>query len=270
MKKSLIFQPLDMLRIFLVFFYLSALLATIASQTWAAAKVDNRLYAELLAKHSRGGLVDYASFKTEHPKLKEYLEHLAAIDPDTLGRDDAFAYYINLYNAATIDLILENYPGIDSIKDIGGFFGNPWKIEFITLKDKKVHLDHVEHEILRPTYKDPRLHFAVNCASLGCPVLHAKPFEGQTLDATLDELTRQNMADPAHTRLVGDDLYVSKVFDWFGEDWGGKEDKVAFVRKYSSPEQAAAIDQLGDKLDLKYSNWDWTLNDPGFKNPSQK
>ena len=253
------------MRIYSTFFYFSAMLAIIAPQAWGAATVDNRLYAELLAEHSRDGLVDYAGFKTDHPKLKAYLAHLAGINPDALSRDDAFAYYINLYNAATIDLVLENYPGIDSIKDIGGLFGNPWKIEFITLKDNLVHLDHVEHEILRPTYQDPRLHFAVNCASWGCPALHDKPFEGKTLDATLDELTRRNMADPAHTRLEGDDLYVSKVFDWFGEDWGGKEDKVAFVRKYSSPAQAVEIDQLGDRLDLKYSVWDWTLNDPRFK-----
>jgi hypothetical protein len=253
----------------MAYLFLSAMLATIAPQAWAGPKPDNRLYAELLAKHVRDGLVDYAGFKIEHPKLKEYLEHLAGINPDELSREDAFAYYINLYNAATIDLVLENYPGIDSIKDIGGFFGNPWRIEFITLKGKKVHLDHVEHEILRPDFKDPRLHFAVNCASLGCPPLHGKPFEGKTLDATLDELTRQNMADPAHTRLEGDNLYISKVFDWFGEDWGRKEDKVAFVRKYSSSEQAAEIDQLGGRLDLKYSQWDWTLNDPISKDMSQ-
>ena len=270
MKIPVISQPFGLVRIFLIFFFLAAMLSIIAPQAWAATKVDNRPYAELLAKHTRDGLVDYESFKTEHPKLKEYLAYLAGINPDELSREDAFAYYINLYNAATIDLILKNYPGIDSIKDIGGFFGNPWKIEFITLKGKKVHLDHVEHEILRPTYRDPRLHFAVNCASLGCPLLHANPFEGETLDATLDELTRQNMADPAHTRLEGDNLYVSKVFGWFGEDWGGEKDKIAFVRKYSSPKQAAEIDQLGDSFNLKYSHWDWTLNDPSFKKKSQK
>jgi hypothetical protein len=253
----------------IIFFVLHAMLTTIAPQAWAAPKVDNRLYAELLVKHTRDGLADYASFKTEHPKLKKYLEYLSGINPDELGRGDSFAYYINLYNAATIDLVLGNYLGIDSIKDIGGFFGNPWKIEFITLKDSKVHLDHVEHEIIRPTYQDPRLHFAVNCASLGCPPLHAKPFEGETLDATLDELSRQNMADPAHTRLEGEDLYVSKVFDWFGEDWGKTEDKVSFVQKYSSREQAAEIEELGGRLNLKYSEWDWTLNDPGLKNRSQ-
>lgn len=269
MKISRIIQPLDVMRISMVFYFLVGMLVIIAPQARADSKVDNRLYAELLDKHVRNGLVDYAGFKTEHPKLKAYLAYLAEINPDDLSRDDAFAYYINLYNAATIDLVLENYPGIDSIKDIGGLFGNPWKIEFISLKGKKVHLDHVEHDILRPRYKDPRLHFAVNCASLGCPPLHPQPFEGQTLDAILDKLTRQNMADPAHTRLEGDDLYVNKVFDWFGEDWGDTEDKIAFVRKYSSREQAAEIETLGGRLDLKYSRWDWTLNDSEFTNNSQ-
>ena len=269
MKSSQMLHLADVMRFFMSFLFLACILTIMAPQAGAESKIDNHQYAELLNKHARDGLVDYASFKTEHPKLKAYLAYLARINPDDLSRDDAFAYYINLYNAATIDLVLENYPGIDSIKDIGGFFGNPWKIEFIVLKGKKVHLDHVEHEILRPRYKDPRLHFAVNCASLGCPPLHAKPFEGRTLDATLDELTRQNMADPAHTRLEGDDLYVSKVFDWFGEDWGGTQDKVAFVQKYSSGEQAAKIEQLGGRLDLKYSGWDWTLNDPQFVTTSQ-
>jgi hypothetical protein len=269
MKSSQMVHLTDVMRFFMSFLFLAGILAIMAPQAGAESKIDNHQYAELLNKHARDGLVDYASFKTEHPKLKAYLAYLARINPDDLSRDDAFAYYINLYNAATIDLVLENYPGIDSIKDIGGFFGNPWKIEFIVLKGKKVHLDHVEHEILRPRYRDPRLHFAVNCASLGCPPLHAKPFEGVTLDATLDELTRRNMADPAHTRLEGDDLYVSKVFDWFGEDWGGTEDKVAFVQKYSSREQAAKIEQLGGRLDLKYSEWDWTLNDPKFMTTSQ-
>jgi hypothetical protein len=269
MKKRLIIRTLDKMRNLILFFVLPAMLIPITPHSWAAPKVDNRLYAELLAKHTREGLVDYTSFKTDHPELKEYLAYLAGINPDELGRDDSFAYFINLYNAATIDLVLKNYPGIDSIKDIGGFFGNPWKIEFIALKGNKVHLDHVEHEILRPAYQDPRLHFAVNCASLGCPPLHAKPFEGETLDTTLDELTRQIMADPAHTRLEGEDLYVSKVFDWFGEDWGKTKDKVSFVQKYSSREQAGEIEKLGGRLNLKYSEWDWTLNDLELKNRPQ-
>ena len=270
MMKSSIFQSPDTIRLLFAHYLLLTMLFGVVPQAWAAPKVDNRPYAELLARHTRDGLVDYASFKTEHPQLKAYLAHLAGINPDGLNRNDAFAYYINLYNAATIDLVLDNYPGIDSIKDIGGFFGNPWKIEFISLKGRKVHLDHIEHEILRPTYKDPRLHFAVNCASLGCPPLHAVPFEGATLDATLNELTRQNMADPAHTRLEGDDLYVSKVFDWFGDDWGDKSDKVAFVRVHSPTEQANKIDTLGESLDLKYSYWDWKLNNTDSKNESHK
>ena len=143
----------DVMRFFMSFLFLAGILTIMAPQAGAESKIDNQQYAELLNKHARDGLVDYASFKTEHPKLKAYLAYLARIDPDDLSRDDAFAYYINLYNAATIDLVLENYPGIDSIKDIGGFFGNPWKIEFILLKGKKVHLDHVEHEILGPQYR---------------------------------------------------------------------------------------------------------------------
>lgn len=236
---------------------MAVLLAPVASP---AATVDHARYGQLLKKFNINGLVDYDGLKAEHAGFKQYLKSLAAVNPDDLSQDEAYAYYINLYNAATIDLVLDNYPGIDSIKDIGGFFGSPWRKEFIELKGEKVTLDHIEHDILRPVYKDPRVHFAVNCASMGCPLLHDEPLEGPTLDETLDMLTRNHMRNTKFTWLEGGTLYVSKVFDWFGGDWGSDEDKIAFVQKYAGQELKAALEKLDGDVKLKYANWDWSLN----------
>lgn len=241
------------------------LLAAVAAPAARAAQVNNTPYAELLAKYNEDGLVNYTGLKEQHAKLKKYLDYLASINPDELARNDAFAYYINLYNAATLDIVLDNYPGIESIKDIGGILGSPWKKDFIRLNGKSVSLDYIEHGILRPVYMDPRVHFAVNCASMGCPPLHGEPFEGATLDFTLDELTRNVMADPSQTRLEDEELFVNKVFDWFGGDWGSKQEKIGFVRQYAPKKLAAKIGKLGRQLNLEYSDWDWTLNDSKLK-----
>lgn len=237
-----------------------AALMALALASTAHAQVDNSLYAELLTKYNKDGLVDYKGLMTEKDKLERYLEILSQVDADALPPDEQYAYYINAYNAWTLKLILDNYP-VDSIKDIGGLFSSPWKIEFVRLKNGTVHLDNVEHDILRPRFKDARVHFAVNCASLGCPLLYDKPFEGATLDATLEKLTREHINDPNFTYLKGDDLFVSKVFDWFGGDWGDEDAKVAFVLQYAKPDFKQKIEAQGNKLDLKYAHWDWDLNE---------
>ena len=245
---------------FIKILLIPTVLIALALASTAHAQVDNSLYAELLAKYNKAGLVDYKGLMTEKNKLDRYLEILSQVDVDALPPDEQYAYYINVYNAWTLKLILDNYP-VDSIKDIGGLFSSPWKIEFVRLKNGTVHLDNVEHDILRPRFKDARVHFAVNCASLGCPLLYDKPFEGATLDATLEKLTREHINDPKFTYLKGDDLFVSKVFDWFGGDWGDEDDKVAFVLQYADPDFKQKIEAQGNKLDLKYAHWDWDLNE---------
>ena len=201
------------------------------SQAENNLKLDHGIYAELLALHVQDGVVDYAGFKKDEKKLDLYLSVLESTDANTLPRNEQMAYYINVYNAWTIKLILSGYPGVESIKDLGGFFSSPWKKEFVRLKGETVTLDQIEHEILRPTYKDPRIHFAVNCASKGCPPLIAEPYDGNRLDEQLDRSARDFINNPEKNNLAGDKLYVSKIFKWFSEDFN--KDVIGFFLKYA-------------------------------------
>ena len=237
--------------------------ATLLLLTWTAgvtagSGMDNDVYAQLLKQHVYHGRVDYAGFKQDEPRLDQYLSQLGNTDPDRLDRSGQMAFYINLYNAATIKLILTAYPGITSIKDLGTLFQSPWKKKFITLNGQTVTLDHIEHEILRPRFKDPRVHFAVNCASKSCPPLLAEPYSGRTLDAQLDRVTTNFINDPKNNYIQGDRLYVSRVFKWFSEDFA--DDIKGFVSKYALGEFKNQLDARISSLQVKYLEYDWSLN----------
>jgi hypothetical protein len=224
----------------------------------AGAVVDNRIFGELLAKYNRAGVVDYAGFKSDERRLDDYLNILAAKDPGSLPHDEQFAFYINVYNAWTIKLILSGYPGIQSIKDLGSLFKSPWKKKFVRLNGKTVTLDHLEHDIVRPRFNDPRVHFAINCASKGCPPLLAEPFDAIRLDEQLDFVARRFVNDPRFNRLEGKTLFVSSIFKWFAEDFN--HDIVGFFEKYAAGELKGALDGKKSALDLKYLDYDWSLN----------
>ncbi|GAB7078552.1 DUF547 domain-containing protein [Megalodesulfovibrio paquesii] len=229
-----------------------------------ALAVDNRPYATLLSAHVHNGLVDYAGLQRDEAVLDQYLRALADIDADALSRDEAFAFYLNVYNAWTLKLILTRYPNIDSIKDLGTLWRTPWQQTVVRLRSGTattlVTLDHIEHGILRPRFRDPRLHFAVNCASMGCPRLHNAPFEAATLQATLDRLTRANINDPAFNRLEGNTFHAIRVFDWFAEDWGDEAGIRAFLLHHAEPPLAQGLRSAGDRLRIRFTDWDWRLN----------
>lgn len=168
------------------------------------------------------------------------------------------ALYINAYNAYTIKLILENYP-VDSIKDIGPWLKGPWKIRFTKVGGQALTLDEIEHDILRPRFKDARVHFAVNCASKSCPPLIAEPYEGSTLEEQLDATARAFINDPAENRLEGNTLYVSKIFKWFKEDFDG--DVVGFFLKYAEGGLKDRLLATKDHIRIKYLGYDWALNE---------
>ena len=134
--------------------------------------VGHGLYAGLLKKYVKDGVVNYQGFKNEEAVLDKYLKVIEKVDSKTLSRNEQFAFYINAYNAWTIKLILSGSPGIKSIKDLGSIFESPWKKEFCRIDGDLVTLNHIEHGILRPQFKDPRVHFAINCASKSCPPPH--------------------------------------------------------------------------------------------------
>jgi len=226
----------------------------------AGDPVDNRIWARLLEAHVTDGRVDYDGFKRDEAELDRYLAILSDTDPDTLSRRDQFAFYINAYNAFTVKLILTRYPGINSIKEISSFFSNAWSRKFIPLNGFKVSLDHIEHDILRPRFKDPRVHFAINCAARSCPPLSDTPYEGDTLETRLDEQTRRFINDPKNTFLKDGTLFVSRIFKWFDDDFSGNP--LGFIRQYADDSLKQALNQASASGDirLEYLYYDWTLN----------
>ncbi len=249
-------------RILLAFFISFSMIAGAAGLHPLASTgttVDNSLYGELLKKYVRDGKVDYAGFKTEEAKLDRYLKILENVDSEKLSRNEQFAFYTNAYNAWTIQLILGAYPGVTSIKDLGSLLKSPWKKKIVRIDRKVISLDHVEHEILRPRYKDPRVHFAINCAAKSCPPLRPEPFDGNILDRQLDESTRSFINDPQSYRLDDGELYVSRIFKWFSEDFN--DDVFAFFLKYATGNLKKKLGAKSGRINIKYLEYDWSLNE---------
>lgn len=237
---------------------LSVLSWFFAGQALAAGQVDNRMYASLLKEHVSKSRVNYDGFKKDEPVLDDYLALLGDIDVKSLSKNDLFAFYINAYNAFTIKLILTKYPKINSIKEVGSFFSNPWNKEFISLKGKTVSLDYIEHKILRPQFKDPRVHFAINCASRSCPQLRNEPFEGDTLENQLDDQARIFINDTKHNFIKDNTFYISKIFKWFKEDFS--DNPLMFIRRYASRDLTLRLNTPGQEIKISYLDYDWSLN----------
>ena len=223
-----------------------------------AAQVDHALFASLLSKHVKDGVVDYQGFKDDEAILDQYLEALAAVNPESLSTDDQFAFYVNAYNAWTIKLILSRYPDIRSIKDLGSLFSSPWKKNIARIDGNLMTLDQIEHDILRKRFKDPRVHFAVNCASKSCPPLQGEPFAGSLLNDQLNQAARAFINAPRFNRLEGDTLWVSKIFDWFPEDFDG--DVIGYFIKFADLPMRNQLEKNKARIKLKYLDYDWSLN----------
>lgn len=249
-------EPFIMPFFLCLFFF--CILMLLAQPAMSVPTVDHKLYAELLKAHVSNEVVDYQGFKKDEAKLDRYLEILAKTDTRTLSRNEQFAFYINAYNAWTIKLILSGYPGIKSIKDLGTFFKSPWKKKIARIDGKVVTLDNIEHDILRPRFKDPRIHFAVNCASRSCPPLMSKPYQGDVLDQQLTRITEKFINEPERNRLKGNTLYVSRIFDWYADDFNG--DIVAFFLKYAKGNTLKMLKENRSGIDVEYLDYDWSLN----------
>jgi len=220
-------------------------------------------FTNILSKHVKSELVDYASLKKNPAPLNAYLDTLAAVPESAFNKWDKnqqMAFLINLYNAATLKLIIDHYP-IKSIKDIGSAIKGPWKQDVVRVFGKVQSLDHIEHNLLRPNYKDPRVHFGVNCASIGCPALRADAFQASMLDAQLDEQGRIFLRDASKNRLDDKNktLYLSDIFDWFKDDFANKSGTIEkFISSYVNDADRKLIQQGG--LAIKNTKYDWNLN----------
>ncbi|WP_299982930.1 DUF547 domain-containing protein [Desulfobacula sp.] len=237
---------------------LSILFLFFADHTLAKEDVGNRIYASLLKKHVTKKHVNYDGFKKDEKLLDEYLAILSHTDAKSLSKNNRFAFYINAYNAFTIKLVLTKYPDINSIKEIGGFFSNPWNKKFILLQKKTVSLDYIEHKIIRPKFKDPRVHFAINCASKSCPPLRDEPYKGETLENQLNDQTREFINDKKNNFIKGDTLFVSKIFKWFEADFS--DNSLMFIKRYASKELKEKLNSAGNNMKIAYLYYDWSLN----------
>ena len=240
-------------------------------QAESTVTVDHSMWDKLLKtylKPAEDGLnrIDYKQFKAEaHKPLKDYVRRLEAVDVGQLGRAEQFAFWANLYNARTIDIVLDHYP-VKSIKDInlgGGFFatftGGPWKAKVVTVNGQSLSLDEIEHTIMRGIFKDYRVHFAVNCASVGCPNLAGTALTGARLDELLDQGGRAFVNSSRGVKLTDGQVHVSKIFSWFQADFGGSDSGVLdHIRRYASPELKARLAGVSRIDDTFY---DWSLND---------
>lgn len=242
----------------------------------SAQTVDHSAWNGLLGSYVVAGedglnRVNYAAFKAKgHKDLKEYVAALEKVDPRTLDRAEQFAFWANLYNAKTIDIVLDHYP-VSSIRKIslkGGlldFFkksvgaGGPWKTPVVSVAGSKLSLDNIEHDILRPVFNDPRVHYAVNCASIGCPNLAVEALTGAKLEAQLDAGAKAYINHPRGIRIADGVVEVSSIYNWFKADFGGDDAGVLeHARKYANPKLAKALKGVQS---IGGHAYDWALND---------
>ncbi len=230
-------------------------------------KVDHSNFSQILGKHivkDKTGLnrVNYQALKSQQTKLKAYISQLETVKVTNLGKEEQFAFWANLYNAVTLNVVLDAYP-VKTIKDIDispGIFSNgPWGKKLVTIEGTQLSLDDIEHEILRPIFKDPRVHYAVNCASIGCPNLQNKAFTGSKLNAQLDQAARDYVNSNRGVVVQNGRVSASKIYSWFKKDFGPNQTTLlAHLKKYA---KGPLKNQLTQTKTINRYFYDWTLND---------
>lgn len=195
--------------------------------------------------------------------LAQAIQRLESIPVENYNRKEQLAYWINLYNMETVYLILEHYP-IQSIKDISsGFFSfGPWDEKLFTINGQKLSLNDIEHGIIRPIWNDPRIHAAVNCASMSCPNLRPTPFEGKKIYTQLNQAFSQFVNSDKGVRVKGNSIFLSEIFNWYAEDFGTQnKDILDFILIYASPALKQKIKNIPkNNIDYQFNRYDWSLN----------
>lgn len=220
--------------------------------------LSHNLWSDILnSSVDTNGNVDYKRIMKDSIQLNEYLEKLSNNPPrPTWTVNESKAYWINAYNAFTIQLILRNYP-IRSIKDIGSripFINSTWDIPFITIGSELLSLNTIEHLILRKTYKDPRIHMALVCASRSCPALKNGAYSAGSLDLQLDEQCYKFLMDPGRNKIQTSELKISQLFKWYSSDFKKRGGIIPFINKYSEV-------KIQKNAQIDYLEYDWSLNE---------
>ena len=263
--------------------FLATVVALIAATTFAQAPFDqsHKAFDDLLKKHvtliSNGNAsqISYAGVGRDHAALKGYLEAVSAVPEaayKSWNKNQQLAFLINAYNAFTIELILSKYPNLKSIRDLGGTFSKPWGLKFFKLFGKETTLDNIEHDMIRAdgVFNDPRIHVAVVCASIGCPMLRNEVFTAEKIDAQLEDGMQRFLSDKSRNRYNAETkkLEISKIFDWYKKDFAkgykGFASLEATLGKYADRLTADAVAQAeikAGKVSITYLDYDWNLND---------
>ncbi len=229
----------------------------------------------VLLRDGQGSQVSYAGFAADKVALSAYTTSLAGVSREAFNgfsKPQRMAFLINAYNAYTVQLILTKYPDLKSIKDVGSLLSNPWKQKVAPLLGTVMTLDGIEHDTLRArgAYDDPRIHFAVNCASVGCPMLREEAFTADKLDAQLDQQAQRFLSDRSRNRYnaTTKKLEVSKIFDWYGEDFKlghrGIQSLDAYLAKYADVMAESPADKdlvRAGGVGISFLDYDWKLND---------
>lgn len=234
----------------------------------STARIDHTAWNRWLAQHIVPGedginRIAYAAVTPEaHAELRDYIDGLQRINIAQYARAQQFAYWVNLYNAATVALILAHYP-VDSIRDINispGFFARgPWDAKLLQVSGETLSLNDIEHRILRPIWRDPRIHYAVNCASIGCPNLAASAYRPDNMEQMLEQAARSFVNHPRGATIKGGKLRLSSIYDWYGSDFGAKDqDIIAHIRRYAAPPLAG---KLASIRKISETGYDWRLNE---------
>lgn len=221
--------------------------------------IQHDIWDGLLSKYAKqDGTVDYKGLIKDRDQFDKYIKLLEGNHPNekNWSRDESIAYWINAYNAFTVQLILDNYP-IASIKDIKGgitFISSIWDQKFITIEGQDYDLNNIEQGILRKYYEEPRIHFAVNCASISCPPLANFAFTGDQLQNQLDQMTRSFLADPSKNKVTSDHLQLSKIFNWYKADFTDGQSLKEYIDRYTDTD-------VDPKAKISYLDYNWGLND---------
>lgn len=211
--------------------------------------MDHKMWDDLLQKHvSASGMVDYKGFKNDREKLDKYLKMLSSQEPtNEWGANELLAYYINLYNAYTVDLILRNYP-VKSIKDID----SPWTSEFVKVGDTEISLGGIENSVLRKM-NEPRIHFAINCASISCPKLLNEAFTANKIEEQLERVTKE-FINSDKNEISKNSAKLSSIFDWYKKDFKENGTVIDYVNQFSNT-------KISSGTSITYKDYNWDLNE---------
>lgn len=217
--------------------------------------------------------VDYKGFLAQRSQLKNYLKELEQISQSDFNEwsdNKKLAFLINAYNAWTVELILTEYPDLKSIRDLGSFFRSPWEKSFIPLLGNTYSLDDIEHQLIRGDnkYQEPRIHFAVNCASIGCPALREEAYEESKLEMQLEEQTQRFLSDKSRNYIQGKQLYLSSIFKWYKGDFErgfrGANSLESFLLLYPESLELSENERTtlkNNDMEIDFLDYDWQLND---------